>query len=85
LRTDEHNGLTDRQMDILFLLGQIHLFGPRSGANLDEVAGFIEKSKQTVRQDFKDLTSAEYVTTPSKKPLVFTLTTQGQELLGLDK
>lgn len=85
LRTDEHNGLTDRQMDILFLLGQIHLFGPRSGANLDEVAGFIEKSKQTVRQDFKDLTSAEYVTTLSKKPLVFTLTTQGQELLGLDK
>lgn len=84
LRSEKNQALTDRQLDILFLLGQIHLFGPRSGANLEEVAVFIDRSKGTVRPDFTELTEVGYVTTLSKKPLVFALTDLGQKLLELD-
>lgn len=84
LRNEKNQALTDRQLDILFLLGQIRLFGPRSGANLKEVAVFIDRSKETVHPDFTELTEVGYVTTLSKKPLVFTLTDLGQKLLELD-
>lgn len=77
--------LGDYQIATLFMLGQVLLFGPRNGVTLDEVADFLERSKQTVRPVLKSLTDKGLIEGVNKRPLVFTLTEQGEKLLDLRK
>lgn len=77
--------LGDYQIATLFMLGQVLLFGPRNGVTLDEVADFLERSKQTVRPVLKSLTDKGLIEAVNKRPLVFTLTEQGEKLLDLRK
>lgn len=76
--------LTDYEQKILFLLGQVDLFGPRSGATWDEIAQFLDRTKQTVRSPLNSLEQRGLATKLSQKPLVVGLTEQGRALLGLD-
>ena len=76
--------LGDYQIATLFMLGQVVLFGPRNGVTLDEVADFLERSK-TVRSVLKSLTDKGLIEAVNKRPLVFTLTEQGEKLLDLRK
>ena len=82
-RLDTHKktekDLGDYQIATLFMLG------PRNGVTLDEVADFLERSKQTVRPVLKSLTGKGLIEAVNKRPLVFTLTEQGEKLLDLRK
>lgn len=71
------------QIGTLHLLGQVSLFGPRSGARLDEIAEFLERSRGTVRPELKILVEQGLVCEVSHKPLVFALSDTGRKLLGL--
>lgn len=78
-------GLTDYQLGILFMLGQVLLFGPRSGETLEEISKFLNRSKNTVRPELKDLTERGLLREVTKRPLVFSLTAKGRELLDLQE
>lgn len=78
-------GLGEYQIGALHFLGQVSLFGPRSGARLDEIADFLERSRGTVRPELKALVDRGLVREISRKPLVFALNTAGRELLGLSR
>ncbi|MDO4665584.1 MAG: Fic family protein [Actinomycetaceae bacterium] len=75
--------LTEHQIHILYMLGQALLFGSRSGVTLQETAEFLKRSKQTVRSELKDLATQGLVLELSRKPLVFSLTPESQDLLGI--
>ena len=78
-------GLTEYQHKALFLLGQILLFGPRSGGTLDEISEFLDRSKNTVRPDLKDLVEKGLIKEIGKRPIVYSLTEQGEAFLHLER
>ncbi|WP_394281132.1 Fic family protein [Corynebacterium sp.] len=78
------HGLSDYEKKTLFLLGQIYMFGPRRGANWDEIASFLGRSKQTVRPALDSLEQRGFIVKLSNKPLVVGLTERGVQLLHLD-
>ncbi|EPD30679.1 hypothetical protein HMPREF9238_00427 [Gleimia europaea ACS-120-V-Col10b] len=81
----EFKSLTPYHLQTLFMLGQILLFGPRSGGSLDEISKFLQRSKSTVRPMLKELTEAGLIEEVSRRPLVFALTPKGEEFLELEK
>lgn len=84
LRALESEGAaSELALSIAFLLGQVALFGPRAGLSLDEVAGVVRVSKQTVRKGIAELERLGYVEFLSRRPLVTALTAPGLTWLGL--
>lgn len=81
---DNPEKLTHYEQQTLFLLGQVHLLGPRSGASWDEIANYQKRSKQTVRPALDSLEGRGLIERLSAKPLVVRLAEAGQTLLGLD-
>lgn len=75
---------TEYQLQILFLLGQVSLFGARTGIRLDEIAQNLGRSKQTVRPVMSELEDEGLIHTLNHRPLVFALSERGEEKLGLD-
>ncbi|SQG63651.1 putative transcriptional regulatory protein, Fic/Doc family [Corynebacterium renale] len=78
------HGFDEKELGIFFLLGQVHLFGPRSGVRLNEVASFLECSSQTARNPLKALEERGFVDTIQARPLVFQLSEKGCALIGLE-
>ena len=72
------------KLESCFMLGQVLLFGPRSGETLEEISN-INRSKNTVRPELKDLTERGLLREVTKRPLVFSLTAKGRELLDLQE
>ena len=71
-------------LEVMSLLGQVYLFGPRSGVTLQEVSSFVSKSKGTIRPVLADLESKNLLDTLSRKPLIFALSDKGRDFLHLD-
>lgn len=68
---------------ILFVLGQTAIFGADATMNLEDLSTALEKSKQLVRADVKELEQIGLIQAVKKRPLVFALTEQAAgELLG---
>lgn len=74
----------DREIQILLLLGQVYLFGPRSGVRLDEVATYLDCAEQTARKALKSLEERDLVDKIQARPLVFQLSGKGHALTGID-
>ena len=68
---------------ILFLLGQIDLFGTSSGTRLSEIAAYLELSEQQTRHYLRNMEQDGLVSTTSLRPLRFILSPQGRRLLRL--
>lgn len=77
------HGLSEHGFRILFLLGQVDLFGTGSGTKLDEIAEYLDLSSPHSRRYLTGLEEQELIATITKRPLRFTLTTKGRLLLGL--
>ncbi|CCE54495.1 MAG: Fic family protein [Corynebacterium casei] len=75
--------LQDREDEILFLLGQVRLFGPRSGMTNDELSAVTGLSKKVLRPRTLKLREAGLIREVEKRPLVFALTDEAIELLGI--
>lgn len=85
LSSKEDAQFSEYQLGIFLLLGQVALFGPRSGVKLENVAEFLDKSKQTARRELASLVDAGYLEELSRKPLVFALSSEGRELFELGR
>lgn len=68
---------------VLFILGQVSLFGPTGVLTLDELAHNMDRSKQFIRPHTRSLDRLGLIQTVSKRPLRFRLNEQGGEFLGL--
>lgn len=77
------HGLSEHGFRILFLLGQVDLFGTGSGTKLDEIAEYLDLSSPHSRRYLTGLEKQELIATITRRPLRFTLTTKGRLLLGL--
>ncbi len=75
--------LDDRLCAVLFILGQVSLFGPEGSLSLDDLASNMERSKQSVRPLTLELERLGLIQTASRRPLRFTLTSEGKDILGL--
>lgn len=51
---------------------------------LREIAEFVQCSQATIRRELGDLVEKYFVGELRKKPLVFSLSDEGKDLLGLD-
>lgn len=80
----DYDGLSDNAATVLYILGQVTLFGPRVGINLDELARILEVSKQTARKAIAELESQGVIDFLSRKPIVVVLTSEGLALLELE-
>lgn len=76
-------GLDDGLRGVLFILGQASLFGPEGSLTLDDLSSSMERSKQFVRPLTLELERLGLVQAVSKRPLRFTLTSEGKALSGL--
>lgn len=72
-----------RDFKILFLLGQIDLFGLGGGTTIREIAAYLELSPQQTRRDLKKLEEFELIEATTLKPLRFVLSPQGRDILEL--
>lgn len=68
---------------VLFVLGQVHLFGPRSGITMDGLEKSSNLSRSTIRPITEKLRDQGFITELKKKPLIFALTDEGTELLNI--
>lgn len=83
IRNNTESGLKPKAIDLLYLLGQVWLFGSGGTIKLEGVAEFLDSSPDTARRHLLDLESAELVETTSRRPLRFILSKLGAEKLGL--
>ena len=74
-----------RRLNILFIMGQAALFGPLLGLDLDTLATYLDKSKQTVRADTKRLIKEGLLEERSQKPLSFVLTEEARRYLSIEQ
>ncbi|WP_313550642.1 Fic family protein [Corynebacterium sp.] len=79
----EDDALEDKHLSLLFIMGQVYLFGPRSGVTLKELCEVTGLSQPTVREMTKSLRERGLIEETSQRPLVFALTQKALELLGL--
>ena len=84
LRNGPGTSKEDRRLNILFIMGQAALFGPLLGLDLDTLATYLDKSKQTVRADTKRLIKEGLLEERSHKPLSFVLTEEAREFLDIE-
>lgn len=79
------HGLNGHTLSLLFVLGQVALFGPRKGLSLAQLAAVSQTTKQTVRKWLRDLEELGLVEKLSKRPLVVALSAKGVELLEIER
>lgn len=77
------NNVPEMHRQILFLLGQIDLFGLDGGTKIDEIAEFLSRSPKQTRRYLTELELEDLVTVTSKRPLRFVLAPAGRTLLRL--
>lgn len=80
---DAYSSLKDTHLKILFLLGQVQLFGSGAGILVAEVADYVTLSNSQTRKYLLTLEEADLVETTSSRPLRFILSPAGEELLDL--
>lgn len=73
----------DHHVNLLFLLGQIYLFGADQTLSLKGAQRYIALSEKTISVYLKELKEADLVHLVTHKPLRYTLTSQGVGLLGI--
>jgi Fic family protein len=77
------DALDEKESDILFLLGQVHLFGPRSGMTMDELCQVMGRTRRSLRSVTVRLRERGMIRELKKSPLVFALTDEAIELVGI--
>lgn len=78
------NSFKNHQINLLYILGQIQLFGKDETLSLESAAKFLKVSKATATRYFRTLREMELVHEVSKRPLRFALTDKGRETVGLE-
>lgn len=78
------NSFKNHQINLLYILGQIQLFGKDETLSLESAAKFLKVSKATATRYFRTLREMELVHEISKRPLRFALTDKGREIVGLE-
>lgn len=76
---DSEYSRTDIQT--LFVLGQVQLFGPEYGISLADLAKALQRTTKTARSYVSVLEERGLVSETSKRPLMFTLSASGCKLL----
>lgn len=74
----------ENHINVLFLLGQIELFGAEQSLTPGEAARHISRSRPTATKYLRDLEDAGLVRAISRRPLGYTLSSAGSTLLGLN-
>ena len=77
------SGYSKTDIQTLFVLGQVQLFGPEYGISLAELAMALQRTTKTARTYVSVLEERGLVTETSKRPLMFTLSASGRQLLSL--
>ena len=80
---NQEAALNDKELAILFLLGQVHLFGPRSGMTQEELCKLLNRSAPTVRSVTIKLRDRGLIEEIKHRPLVFSLTREATDLFGI--
>ena len=80
---NQEAALNDKELAILFLLGQVHLFGPRSGLTQEELCKLLDRSAPTVRSVTIKLRDRGLIEEIKHRPLVFSLTREATDLFGI--
>ena len=73
-----------RLYNLLYILGQVELFGWESGEEQITLAKNLEVTEQTLRKDLKRLEGLGLIKKVKNRPVTVKLTANGRELLGLD-
>ena len=73
----------EHAVKILYLFGQVDLFGSPSGTKVAEVAEYLDLSPQQARLYLKELEELGFIVPTSRRPLRLVLSTAGRDLLGL--
>ena len=68
---------------LLYQFTQNSLFALLAGVTLEEMVEYLETSAQTARKYAQELCDRDLAVMISKRPLMFTLSAKGKELLGL--
>lgn len=76
------NGLSDKELDIVYMLAQLDLFATFPEASQDAIASHIGLSKQQSRVYTKSLEEKGLVNRMSSRPLRFCLSDQSRDGLG---
>ncbi|MFH0412831.1 Fic family protein [Corynebacterium sp. L4756] len=77
--------LDDGETGVLFLLGQVKLFGPRLGMSMKELSAALGKSTGAIRPHTITLRDLGYIEELSKRPLVFALTEKSETFFGISE
>lgn len=80
---EEEDALPEVHQQILFMLGQIELFGLDGGTKTEDIAHFISRSTKQARRYLSELESEGLIATTSKSPLRFVLAPEGRRILEL--
>ena len=71
------------EIGVLYILGQVRLFGPRSGITMDELESNSKLSRSTLRPVTEKLRDRELIIELKRRPLIFSLSDAGMDLLGI--
>lgn len=74
----------DKHVNLLFLLGQIHLFGADHTLSLKGAQRYLDLSEKTISLYLKELKDAGLIHPVTLKPLRYALTPEGLDLLDLN-
>lgn len=81
---EETQEFKKHQIRLLYILGQIQLFGKDETLSLDIATKLLYVSKSTATRYFSALSELDLVYEVSKRPLRFALTDKGRTTVGLD-
>lgn len=76
--------LSDKEIEIVYMLAQLHLFATFPEATQSEIADYIHLGVQQSRVYTKQLQDKGLVVTPSHRPLRFALSDSSAQSLGLN-
>lgn len=77
------DNLQKKHISLLYLLGQVKLFGTSRGIPLKEIAQHMELSTSTARSYLRVLEGEHLLFTTSKNPLRFIISKHGSDVLQL--
>lgn len=83
LETEGAGSWKETHLRILFVLGQVSLFGDDALPTVKEIAALVDKSDTQTRRDLNDLEELGLIEKRAKRPLLFSLTDAGKKQLGL--
>lgn len=74
---------TEREKDLLYLMGQVHLFGAFGEVKMRDATDYLRVSVPTARKAFDSLSGQALLKRASERPATYRLSPAGRELLGL--